>query len=136
MNHTWNEGGDEAVRAATLTAHDEQLVVDTNEYVAGSVTARKRVESGRFERTVSRDVEYGDTEIVEPIEGDTGEIVTLEDGSISIPLFEERIVVTKQLVVRERVVIRKRVTTEEHLVEATLKSEQIQIEGDVDDVTP
>ncbi|MCW2922497.1 MAG: hypothetical protein JWL76_2371 [Thermoleophilia bacterium] len=137
MNRTWNgTGEDPDNEGATLTAHDEELIVDKREFVSGSVTARKRVESERYQDVVSREVEYGDTEIAAPLEGDSGEILTLEDGSISIPLFEERIVVRKELVVRERVVIRKRVTTEEHRIDATLKSEHIQIEGDVEDVTP
>jgi sporulation protein YlmC with PRC-barrel domain len=55
----------------------------------------------------------------------------LSDGSVSIPLFEERLVVRKELVVRERVVIRKRTVTEEHRIEADLRSERIEVEGDV-----
>ena len=63
-------------------------------------------------------------------EGDSGQIETLPDGSVSIPLFEEELVVTKRLVVRERVILRKHVTVAEETVEAELRREQIAIEHD------
>ncbi len=40
--------------------------------------------------------------------------------------------VTKRLVVRERVIVRKRVVTEEQVVEADLRREYVEIEGDVE----
>jgi uncharacterized protein (TIGR02271 family) len=61
---------------------------------------------------------------------DSGQIETLEDGSISIPLFEEQLVVTKRLVVRERVIIRKVATIENQVIEADLRSERARIETD------
>ena len=56
----------------------------------------------------------------------------LADGSISIPLFEERLVVVKELVVRERVVVRKRTVTEHERIEAELRTERIEIEGNLE----
>jgi uncharacterized protein (TIGR02271 family) len=76
-------------------------------------------------------VEYGDFERAPATDRDSGEIETLEDGSVSIPLFEERLVVSKELFVRERVILRKRTVTEEHRVEAELRKERIEVEGDV-----
>jgi uncharacterized protein (TIGR02271 family) len=64
-------------------------------------------------------------------DGDSGEIETLPDGSISIPILEEELVVTKRIVVRERIVVHKEVVTETEHVEAELRRERVEIdEGD------
>jgi uncharacterized protein (TIGR02271 family) len=65
-----------------------------------------------------------------PRPDDSAQVETLPDGSISIPVLEERLVVSKRLVVRERIVIRKRTITEEHRVEAELRKEQVEIDAD------
>jgi len=67
---------------------------------------------------------------VPPDPGDTGEVRTLPDGSISIPLLEERLVIERRRVVRERIIIRKHTTVEQHRIEATLRSEHLDIEAD------
>ena len=59
--------------------------------------------SERFARQLE-DVEH---ERVPAGEGDSGEIEVLPDGSVSIPLFEEELVVTRRTVLRERVIVRK-----------------------------
>ena len=81
---------------------------------------------------VERGTEHAQTEVlaVDDAEADSGEVLTLPDGSLSIPVFEEQIVVTKRLVVRERVVIRKHTVYEEHLVEADLKRERLEVEAE------
>jgi uncharacterized protein (TIGR02271 family) len=117
---------------ASVVRHEEELQLETQEYKAGSVRARKRVETDRVERVEPRSVEYGDFEREPVADGDSGKIETLADGSISIPLFEERLVVTKELFVRERVILRKRTVTEEHRIEAELRKEHIEVEGDVE----
>ena len=130
-------GGDVGARAsdegASVVRHEEELALDTREYEAGSVRARKRVETEQVERVEPRSVEYGEFERAPADEADSGEIETLEDGSVSIPLFEERLVVKKELFVRERVILRKRTVTEHHRVEAELRKERIEIEGDVEE---
>ena len=65
-----------------------------------------------------------------PNEYDSGEIETLPDGSISIPVLEERLVVSKRRVVRERIVVGKQVVTQEQEIEADLRSERIEIDVD------
>ena len=117
---------------AAAVRHEEELELGTQRYEAGSVRARKRVESEQVEPVEPRSVEYGDFERAPASDGDSGEIETLEDGSISIPLFEERLVVKKELVVRERVILRKRTVTEQNRIEAELRKERIEIEGDVE----
>ena len=54
---------------------------------------------------------------------------TLPDGSISIPVFEEQLVVTKRLVVRERVIVRKHTVYEEQVVTADLRRERLEVEA-------
>ena len=115
---------------ASLLRHEEELVVDTRPIEYGSVRARKRVESERLEEVFERQVEHADElDRVRPDENDSGEIETLEDGSVSIPVFEERLVVRKEIVVRERVILRKRTVTEHQRVEAELRKERVEIES-------
>jgi uncharacterized protein (TIGR02271 family) len=125
-------GGRVRDEEASVVRHEEELQLEAEEYEAGSVRARKRVETDQVERVEPRSVEYGDFERAPVSDGDSGEIETLEDGSISIPLFEERLVVSKELFVRERVILRKRTVTEQHRIEAELRKEQIEVEGDVE----
>jgi len=116
--------------AVDITRHEEELRVGTEETVVGSVRARKTTETDHVVEHVPRELEHADVERLEPVEGDSGQIETLPDGSVSIPLFEEQLVVTKRLVVRERIVIRKRTITEERRVEADLRRERIDVDGD------
>lgn len=57
---------------------------------------------------------------------------TLPDGSVSIPVLEEELVVSKRMVVRERIIIRKRTVSEEQPIEAELRRERLEIDSDVD----
>ncbi len=116
--------------AVDTVRHEEELRVGTEETVVGSVRARKTTETDHVAEYVPRELEHADVERLEPVEGDSGEIETLPDDSVSIPLFEEQLVVTKRLVVRERIVIRKRTISEEHRVEADLRRERIEVDGD------
>ena len=129
-------GGEVGARAPneqpSVVRHEEELEIGTQTYEAGAVRARKRVASEQVERVEPRAVEYGDFERATPHDTDSGEIETLEDGSISIPLFEERLVVRKELFVRERVILRKRTVTEQHRIEAELRREEIEVEGDLE----
>ena len=129
---------DERARAgdeATVVRHEEELRVDARPVEVGAVRARKRVESESVDRVYDREIEYADElERAEAQENDSGEIETLPDGSVSIPIFEERLVVRKEVVVRERVVLRKRTVVEQQRVEAELRKERVEIEreGDVE----
>jgi len=117
-----------------LTRHEEELEVGKERRTTGTVHATKHTETERVTEVVARDVEDADVERLAPRDGDTGQIETLADGSVSIPVFEERLVVTKELVVRERILIRKRTRSEEHRVEAELRRERVELEsiGDVE----
>jgi uncharacterized protein (TIGR02271 family) len=115
---------------AEVIRHEEELRIGAEQHELGAVRAEKRVESERVEELADRSVEHADMEREPAADGDSGEVLHLPDGSISIPVFEERLVVSKQLVVRERVVIRKHRTTEQHRIEAELRREHVEIEAD------
>lgn len=118
---------------STVQLSEEQLRVGTSEQEYGSVRAKKHVDTETVEQSVQRGVEYADVDRAAPLEGDSGQVETLPDGSLSIPVFEEQIVVEKRLVVRERIIVRKRTVVEEHVVSADLRRERLEVEteGDV-----
>lgn len=119
---------------ATVTRHDERADVGTQLHETGRVRVSKHVESYPVEEVVPRSVEHvDDPDRVPAVEGDSGEIETLEDGSVSIPVFEEVLVVTRKLVVRERVIVRKRTVIDEHRLQTELRREHVAVEteGDV-----
>ena len=118
-----------------VTRYEERAEVGTELHESGRVRVRKHVETLPVEQSVSRSVEHADdSERVPAAEGDSGEVETLEDGSVSIPVFEEVLVVTKKLVVRERVIVRKRTVVDEYVLQTELRREHVTIdtEGDVD----
>jgi len=122
---------------ASVVRREEELVVGTHAVEYGEVRARKRVETERLDEVFERQVEHaGELDRVSAYENDSGEIETLDDGSVSIPVFEERLVVTKEIVVRERVILRKRTVTEQERVEAELRKERVEIETSGDVLSP
>jgi uncharacterized protein (TIGR02271 family) len=115
----------------SITLHEEQLKLGIQTEPYGTVRIRKSVEMERVEQEVPREVEeLGDIERIAPSEEDSGEIETLADGSVSIPIFEEELVVTKRLVVRERIVTRKETTEDIERVVADLRREHVSLEAD------
>jgi uncharacterized protein (TIGR02271 family) len=116
--------------STSFVRHEEELRVGTAPIEVGAVQARKRVETERFADDVPREVEHAEIERSGPLENDSGEIETRPDGSVSIPVLEEEVVVSKRLVVRERVIIRKSVTTERRRVEADIRKERVDVDVD------
>jgi uncharacterized protein (TIGR02271 family) len=131
--HTDNPLGEDD-EGLDVVLREEQLTTGTEQHELGRVRAAKTVETEPYREGVTREVEHADVERTEVLEGDSGEVETLPDGSISIPVFEEEIVITKRLVVRERVIVRKRTVVEEHVVTADLRRERLDISttGDVE----
>jgi uncharacterized protein (TIGR02271 family) len=111
-----------------VTRHEEELEVGRQLAPLGNVHVEKRVEAERVAQEVPRERERASVERLDAAEGDSGEIETLPDGSVSIPVLEEEIVVTKRVVVRERIVVRKEVTTETEHVEAELRREHVDVD--------
>jgi uncharacterized protein (TIGR02271 family) len=121
---------DDATTVAEIVRSEEELAVGTVRHRAGTVRATKSVEHEHVERLVPRGIEHAEVERVLPRAGDDGQIHTLPDGSVSVPVFEEQLVVEKRLVVRERIIIRKHTVVEEHKVEADLRKEQVHVDAD------
>lgn len=115
-----------------LIAAEERLRVDTVTEQAGRVGIRKQVDHDHVEQAVPRGVEHAEVERTTEVDAqaDSGQVETLPDGSLSIPVFEEQLVVTKRLVVRERIIVRKHTVVEEHVVSADLARERIEVDTD------
>jgi stress response protein YsnF len=114
-----------------VTAHQERTVIETEVEESGRLRVKKHVETVPVEQVVPRSVEHVDTsQRSTPTEGDTGEVLTLEDGSVSIPIFEEVLVVTKKLVVRERIIVRKETVVDEYVLRTELRREHATVEAD------
>jgi uncharacterized protein (TIGR02271 family) len=120
--------------AAEVVRSEEQLRVGTTTEQIGAVRARKHVDVEHVSERVERGTEHAEMDRLDVADGETdsGQVETLPDGSLSIPVFEEQIVVTKRLVVRERVIVRKHTVFEEHVVTADLKRERLEIEAEGD----
>ena len=114
------------------TLAEERLTAGTETYEAGRVRAVKHVDTERVEQRVPKGVEHAELDRQSVAQGDSGQVETLADGSLSIPVFEEQIVVEKRLVVRERVIIRKVTVYEEEVVTADVRRERLEIETDGD----
>jgi uncharacterized protein (TIGR02271 family) len=116
---------------AEVTTHAERTEVGTELDETGRVRVRKHVDTVPVEQVVPRSVEHADiSERVPAGEDDTGEVITLDDGSVSIPVFEEVLVVTKKLVVRERVVVRKETVVDEYTLQTELRREHVSVDAD------
>lgn len=125
-------GSDDSVREISLS--EERLRTGTETEQVGAARAKKHVDVETVTTRVERGSEHAELHRVDvaDAEADSGRVETLPDGSLSIPVFEEQIVVTKRLVVRERVVVRKHTVYEEHVVSADLKRERLEVEAEGD----
>lgn len=117
---------------ASVLRSEEELHLGTSLHEAGRILVRKLVGERHDTEQVERNVEQMEIETTPAAEGDTGEVITLPDGSLSIPLFEERIVVEKRLVVRERIVLRKYNVAHTEHVSADVRVEHVEIVPDAE----
>jgi uncharacterized protein (TIGR02271 family) len=126
-------GDDQGAGEDELVRHEEELVLGTRSQQQ-VVRLRTEVHEAEVEQSVPRRVEELEEVGRTPaVERDSGQIETLPDGSISIPILEEELVVTKRVVVRERVILRKRVAVEDRVVRAQLRGERLVVDGDPPD---
>jgi uncharacterized protein (TIGR02271 family) len=114
-----------------IVRHEEEASLDKARHGVGFLRARKSTKTVKVREDQAIDVEQLVQERVPVAEGDSGQIETLPDGSLSIPLYEEELVVTKRTVLRERVIVRKQIATSVQRIEAQLRREHLEI--DVDD---
>ena len=116
----------------TMTLREEELNVGKRQVQAGEVDVRKRVETEH----VREQVELAHDEVSvdrRPLSGaEAGNARIGEDEEIRVPVMREEAVVSKQAVAREEIIVRKQARTENKVVEADLKRERLEIEGDRD----
>jgi uncharacterized protein (TIGR02271 family) len=112
-----------------IVVHEEEARADKRWEGTGYARIRRVVDR----EPVDAEFPYVREELVHeriPVDADdSGQIERLPDGSISIPLFEEELVVTRQTVLRERVIIRKEAVTEVERVETELRRERIEFDA-------
>jgi uncharacterized protein (TIGR02271 family) len=135
MNERFHSGGGESRPQPTrddtsLVRHEEEARVDTRRQRIGYARVRRDVEQETIRADYPRQRDDVNLERVPADEKDSGKIETLPDGSISVPLFEEELVVTTRTVLRERVIIRKGTVTDWETVEAELRREHISFDTD------
>ena len=97
----------------------------------GFLRARTRIETATVDEAMLRQTQEVDLERVPPTEDDAGGVQTLPDGGVSIPIYEERLVVRKEVVLKERLVVRKKIVTEKEQVQTEIRREQVEV--DIDD---
>ncbi len=90
----------------------------------------KDVGAERVAEYFPRDVEDIEMEHIDPNQEDSGEIYKIKKNTLSIPILEEELVITKRVVVRERIIIRKQIQKEQVLVETDLRRERVSIVAD------
>jgi uncharacterized protein (TIGR02271 family) len=113
-----------------VVRREEELEIGRVQREVGQVRMRKVVEERPFEDTVGRGIEHADFERIPAEDDDAGDVRQLPDGSVSIPVFEEQLVVEKRVIVRERVLVRKRVESVPEQVRAELRREVVEVEVD------
>jgi uncharacterized protein (TIGR02271 family) len=121
---------DDTPTTPPATRHEQAFGAGAQEIESGRLRLRKHVETEHVEQRVGVGHEDADVERVSVEGPDSGEVETLPDGSISVPLFAEELVIERRLVVRERVIVRKRTEQEQHVVEADLRREHVDIAAD------
>ena len=120
----------EPERAIVIRAEEEIADVDRPWRGVGFLRARKHADRVRVDEVLAREVEDVGLQRVPVEDGDPGGILDLPDGGLSIPVYEEQLVVTKRVVLKERVVIRKEVVAERQRIETELLKERVEIEVD------
>jgi uncharacterized protein (TIGR02271 family) len=116
--------------AIVIRHEDEVTGVDKAWRRLGVLRARKRVETLHVDEVIPRGVEDVELERVPAGFDDSGKVETLPDGTISIPVYEEQLVITKRIVLKERILIRKQVVGERERVRTDLRREQVELEAD------
>ena len=121
---------DERERDSVIRHEEEATGVEKRWRGAGFLRARKRVERVRVSDRVPTKREEVRLERQPAHADDSGKVETLPDGTISIPVYEEELVVTRRTVLKERVLIRKATVSEQQTVRDELRRERVEITSD------
>ena len=109
---------------------EEELRAGTREREVGAVRVRKRVRTVREQVRVPKRREEVSVERVGPVKGEASEAEIGDEEEFVLPVSEEEVVVEKRPVVKEELRIRKNIVEEEQVVEADVRKEEIDIEGE------
>lgn len=120
---------------SAMTRSEEELRVSTQQRESGRVRLRKYIETEH--QTITVPVRKERVEVIrEPIAAENRDAAMsggdLTEEEHEIVLNEEEVVVDTQVVAKERLRLDKDVITEDQQVDADLRKERIDIEGDVD----
>lgn len=117
--------------ADALTRSEEEPRVGTRPVDAGTARLVKTVETDHVEETVP----VGHEEAVitsEPIAPGDASGAAIGEQTVTVELSEEVVDVDKRVVPKERVHLDKEVHTDEQTIEADLRKERVEVEGDAD----
>lgn len=101
--------------------HEEQLNIGTEAVPAGTVRAHKRWERQVVDATAPRFVQFFDGVDHQP-----------PAEHVSIPILEERLVISRETFVRERIILRRRQEDREVTIRARLRHERVEVDADDD----
>lgn len=114
-----------------IPVSEEQLAIGRREREAGQVEVDKEVET----RHVRENVPTRHEEVVverRPASEGMAAKPRIEEDEIRVPVTEEELVVDKRTVPKEEVVVKKREVVENETVEADLRRERVEVEGEGD----
>jgi uncharacterized protein (TIGR02271 family) len=116
--------------ATEMVRSEEELSVDTRLRSYGTARLTKTIELEEVERLIPVHADFLETheiDVADP-DSDSGQVEHAANGDISVPVFEERLVVEKRLVVAKRVVLsRERRVIGEQQVRDVLRRERIEV---------
>jgi uncharacterized protein (TIGR02271 family) len=111
-----------------VVRHEEELLIHRRDVEVGRLRIHKVIHEQPIDEDVYREVEHAQVVRVPADPDDNGRTYTLDDGSLSIPVLAEEIVVHKRTIVKERVIVRKERRVETEHVSDVLRQERIEIE--------
>lgn len=121
--HDRNEG--------RMTLSEEQLAVERERREAGEVRVGKHVETEHVEREVPVTREEVTVER-RPATEMSAKGARIEDDEVHVPLYKDEVIVEKRTVPKEELVVKKHQVTDTEHVEADLRRERADVDGDVD----
>ena len=129
------ERATDATQGDEMALHEERARIEkeTRERVA---RVSKHVTEEPVHQEIPREIEEAEVERATAGPEDSGEVEVLPNGSLSIPIMEEEVIVTKRTIVRERIIVRKHVRTEQAQVDTTVRRERAVVEDVPDNDFP
>ena len=123
-------GEERAGREERVTLSEEELRVGKTQASKGEVRVGKHVETKHVERDVpvTREEVTVERRPVDSMQAKAG--TRIEDDEVRMPISEEEVVVDKRTVPKEELVVKKRQVQDTEHVEADLRQEKADIEGD------